>query len=136
MSEPVDTSKVFKELVHCFECDQPFYFTLWAIAENQNLACPQCGMEINVADHVYQSLLASVQERVAEISSFQCAPPGDRQDRERASGRLGHHPDLMSKHTVSIATPESVSSSRGSGAPPRSTARDLAPNSYPGAIRV
>jgi hypothetical protein len=92
MSEPVDTSKVFKELVHCFECDQPFYFTLWAIAENQNLACPQCGIEINVADHVYQSLLASVQERVAEISSFQCAPPGDRHlDRERASSRLGHH---------------------------------------------
>ena len=103
MSEPVDTSKVFKELVHCFECDQPFYFTLWAIAENQNLACPQCGTEINAADHVYQSLLASVKERVAEISSFQCAPPGDRHlDRERASNRLGHHPDLMSKHTVRI----------------------------------
>jgi hypothetical protein len=127
MSEAVDTSKVFKELVHCFGCDEPFYFTLRAIAENQSLACPQCGTEINVVDRAYQSLVVSVKERIAHINSFQCAPTPERQlDLERASCRVDHHPDFMSEHVVSIAssTRESALSSQRAGAPRGGKARD------------
>jgi len=71
MSEPVDTSKIFKQPVHCFRCDDAFYFTLWAIAENQKLACPQCGTDINLADDAYQPLVVRVKEVVRELSNFQ-----------------------------------------------------------------
>jgi hypothetical protein len=71
MKNSVDTSKVFKELVHCFRCDECFYFTLWAIAKYPILACPQCGTSINLVDRTYQQLVVGVKERIAEISSFQ-----------------------------------------------------------------
>jgi hypothetical protein len=40
MARQVDTSEVFKQPFHCFRCDEAFYFTLRAIAENQKLKCP------------------------------------------------------------------------------------------------
>jgi hypothetical protein len=134
MSEPVDTCKVFKELVHCFRCDEPFYFTLWAIAEKQSLACPQCGTDIDIADRAYQSLVGSVKARIAEISSFQCAPSGEHHlDLDRASYRLGHHPDFMSEHVVSITSSmrKVASSLRRTGAPSGNTARDQSPGRSP-----
>jgi len=43
MACDVDTGAVFKHPVHCFGCDQAFYFTLRKIAEAKKLACPLCG---------------------------------------------------------------------------------------------
>jgi hypothetical protein len=40
MSEPVDTSRVFKQPVLCVSCDEAFYFTLSSIVEKQELECP------------------------------------------------------------------------------------------------
>src|SRR4051812_47830846 len=74
MINSVDTSKVFKELVHCFTCDECFYFSLWAIAKYPKLPCPQCGININLADPPYQQLVVGVKERMAEINLFQCSP--------------------------------------------------------------
>jgi rRNA maturation endonuclease Nob1 len=66
MSEPVDTRKIIKWPVHCVGCDQAFYFTLWAIAEN-NLLCPHCGTSIDLADDAYRPLVARVKETIAAI---------------------------------------------------------------------
>jgi DNA-directed RNA polymerase subunit RPC12/RpoP len=70
MSEPIDTRKIFKRLVHCFGCDEAFYFTLWAIAENRNLACPHCGTHIDLADDAYQPLVASVKDTITAIGRY------------------------------------------------------------------
>jgi hypothetical protein len=68
MARQVDTSEVFKQPVHCFQCDEAFYFTLRAIAENQKLKCPVCVTDINLSDDGYKSLVASVRETISSIS--------------------------------------------------------------------
>jgi len=50
MARQVDTSEVFKQPVHCFRCDEAFYFTLRAIGEEEKLKCPVCGTGINLSD--------------------------------------------------------------------------------------
>jgi hypothetical protein len=60
MARQVDTSEVFKQPVHCFRCDEAFYFTLRAIAEDEQLKCPVCGTGINLSNDGYKSLVASV----------------------------------------------------------------------------
>jgi hypothetical protein len=67
MACDVDTGSVFKHPVHCFGCDQPFYFTLRKIAEAKKLACPLCGSNINLADEAYGFLVTSVKETIALI---------------------------------------------------------------------
>jgi hypothetical protein len=67
MACDVDTGAVFKHPVHCFGCDQAFYFTLRKIAEAKKLACPLCGSDINLADEAYGFVVTSVKETIALI---------------------------------------------------------------------
>jgi DNA-directed RNA polymerase subunit RPC12/RpoP len=67
----VDTGAVFKHLVHCFTCEEAFYFTLRKIAEAKTLRCPQCGSNINLADGVYKTLVTEAKETIALIDDFQ-----------------------------------------------------------------
>jgi hypothetical protein len=67
MACDVDTGAVFKHPVHCFGCDQAFYFTLRKIAEAKKLACPLCGSDINLTDKAYGIVVASVKEAIALI---------------------------------------------------------------------
>jgi uncharacterized protein CbrC (UPF0167 family) len=73
MSEPVNTSKIFKEPIQCFSCNQSFYFTLWKIAESRRLVCPHCRADINLADDAYQQLVVNVKERVSAITAIQAS---------------------------------------------------------------
>jgi DNA-directed RNA polymerase subunit RPC12/RpoP len=68
MSEPVNTSKIFKEQIQCFSCNQSFYFTLWEIAESQRVVCPYCSANINLADDAYRQLVVNVKEVISAIS--------------------------------------------------------------------
>jgi hypothetical protein len=70
MACDVDTAAVFKHPVHCFGCDQAFYFTLRKIAEAEKLACPLCGSDINLTDEAYGSVVTSVKETIALIDRF------------------------------------------------------------------
>jgi hypothetical protein len=63
----VDTGSVFKHPVHCFRCDDAFYFTLRKIAEAKDLACPQCGSNINLAHGAYVTLVAWAKETITLI---------------------------------------------------------------------
>jgi DNA-directed RNA polymerase subunit RPC12/RpoP len=63
----VDTGAVFKQPVQCLACDQAFYFMLRKIAEARKLTCPQCGLEINLADRAHQSLVSEAKEMIAAI---------------------------------------------------------------------
>jgi DNA-directed RNA polymerase subunit RPC12/RpoP len=70
MSEPVDTSRVFKQPVLCVSCDEAFYFTLSSIAENQELVCPQCGKRINLRDETYLPLVSTIREVIGVIKAM------------------------------------------------------------------
>jgi hypothetical protein len=70
MACDVDTGAVFKRPVHCFSCDQAFYFTLRKIAEAEKLACPLCGSDINLTDEAYGFVVTSVKETIALIDQF------------------------------------------------------------------
>ena len=70
MACDVDTGAVFKHPVHCFSCEQAFYFTLRKIAEAKKLACPLCGSDINLADEAYGVVVTSVKETIALIDQF------------------------------------------------------------------
>jgi hypothetical protein len=67
MACDVDTAAVFKHPVHCFGCDQAFYFTLRKIAEAEKLACPLCGSDINLTDEAYGSVVTAIKETIALI---------------------------------------------------------------------
>jgi hypothetical protein len=67
MASGVDTGTVFKHPVHCFGCDQAFYFTLRKIAEAKKLACPLCGSDINLTHEAYGFVVTSVKETIALI---------------------------------------------------------------------
>jgi len=67
MACDVDTGAVFKHPVHCFSCDQAFYFTLRKIAATKKLACPLCGSDINLSDEAYGFVVTSVKETIALI---------------------------------------------------------------------
>jgi hypothetical protein len=64
----VDTRDVFKHPVHCFRCDEAFYFTLRAIAEEEKLKCPVCRTAINLFDDCYMSVVASVRDTIRSFS--------------------------------------------------------------------
>jgi hypothetical protein len=72
MACDVDTGAVFKHPVHCFGCEQAFYFTLRKIAEAKKLACPLCGSDINLTDKAYGLVVTSVKETIALIDQ---SPP-------------------------------------------------------------
>ena len=63
----VDTGAVFKHPVRCCHCDEDFYFTLRRIACFEQLTCPQCGSDINLADGSYEKLVSGVKETIARI---------------------------------------------------------------------
>src|SRR5262249_14026186 len=65
MACDVDTGAVFKHPVHCFGCDQAFYFTLRKIAEAKKLPCPLCGLDINLTDEAYGFVVTSVKDTIA-----------------------------------------------------------------------
>ena len=79
MARQVDTSEVFKEPVHCFRCDEAFYFTLRAIAEDEKLKCPVCGTCITGEGH--ESLVTSVRDMIRSISQPSLAACADDQVR-------------------------------------------------------
>jgi hypothetical protein len=62
------TGAVFKQPVQCLACDEAFYFTLREIAEVKKLACPQCGLDINLADRAYESVVSEAKEMIAAIN--------------------------------------------------------------------
>ncbi len=64
MACDVDTGAVFKHPVHCFDCDQTFYFTLRKIAEAQKIVCPLCGSDINLTDQAYGFFATSVKQTI------------------------------------------------------------------------
>jgi hypothetical protein len=64
----VDTSSVLKRPVHCFGCDEAFYFTLRAIEQSKKLICPHCGTDIDLANEAYRPLLVDVRKTVEAIS--------------------------------------------------------------------
>jgi hypothetical protein len=68
MAKQVDTSEVFKQPVHCFRCDEAFYFTLREIAEDETLTCPVCATDINLSDDGYKSLVTNVRETIRSFS--------------------------------------------------------------------
>jgi hypothetical protein len=68
MARQVDTSEVFKQPVHCFRCDEAFYFTLRAIAEDEKLKCPVCRTDINLSDNGYKFLVTNVRDTIRSIS--------------------------------------------------------------------
>ncbi len=70
MACDVDTGAVFKRPVHCFSCDQAFYFTLRKIAEAEKLAWPLCSSDINLTDEAYGFVVTSVKETIALIDRF------------------------------------------------------------------
>jgi hypothetical protein len=67
MACDVDTGAVFKHPVHCFGCEQSFYFTLRKIAAVKKLTCPLCGSDINLTDEAYGFVVTSVKETIALI---------------------------------------------------------------------
>jgi hypothetical protein len=67
----VDTGSVFKHPVHCLRCDEAFYFTLRKIAEAKDLACPQCGSNINLAHGAYVTLVTWAKETIALIDQVE-----------------------------------------------------------------
>jgi C4-type Zn-finger protein len=69
MAKLVDTSEVFKQLVHCPRCDEAFYFTLRGIAEDEKLNCPVCATGINLSDDDYKSLVASVRDTIRSLAA-------------------------------------------------------------------
>ena len=73
MACDVDTGAVFKHPVHCFSCDQAFYFTLRKIAEAKKLACPLCGSDISLTDEAYRFVVTSAQEAIALIDQSSVA---------------------------------------------------------------
>jgi transposase-like protein len=66
----VDTGAVFKHPVHCFRCDEDFYFPLRKIVAGQKLRCPQCGSDINLGDGAYASLITWAKETIAVIDQI------------------------------------------------------------------
>jgi hypothetical protein len=66
----VDTGTVFKHPVHCFGCNQAFYFTLRKIAAAKKLTCPLCSSDINLTDESYGFVVTKVKETVALIDQF------------------------------------------------------------------
>jgi rRNA maturation endonuclease Nob1 len=68
----VDTGSAFKHPVHCLRCDEAFYFTLRKIAEAKDLACPQCGSNINILAHgAYVTLVTWAKETIALIDQVE-----------------------------------------------------------------
>ena len=78
MAKLVDTSEVFKQPVHCFRCDEAFYFTLRQIAEDETLTCPVCATDINLFDDGYKSLVTNVRDTIRSISQPSYAARGRR----------------------------------------------------------
>ena len=81
MARQVDPSEVFKQPVHCFRCDEAFYFALRAIAEDEKLKCPVCGTCINLSGEGYESLVTSVRDMIRSISQPSLAACADDQVR-------------------------------------------------------
>jgi hypothetical protein len=75
MACDVDTGSVFKHPVHCFGCNQAFYFTLRKIAAAKKLTCPLCGSDINLTDEAYGFVVTSVKETIALIDQSSRDPP-------------------------------------------------------------
>jgi hypothetical protein len=67
MSQSVDTGKVFKRKVCCSYCNQDYFFTLRAIADNTELNCFGCGKIINMCDDDHRHLVAQVRETLDSL---------------------------------------------------------------------
>jgi hypothetical protein len=91
----VDTSELFKQPVHCFRCNEAFYFTLRAIGEEKKSKCPVCGTGINLSDDGYRSLVASVRDTIGQLAN----PRLLRED--RADDQVGRR-SPVTKHSARL----------------------------------
>jgi len=69
----LDAGAVLKRSVFCPHCNDGYYFTLRAIADNPELRCPGCGGPICPRDSVNQLLLGDVRNILEAIDSAQSA---------------------------------------------------------------
>jgi hypothetical protein len=69
----LDAASVLKRSVLCRHCNEDYYFTLRAIAENPELRCHGCGGSICLRDSVYEPLLSNVRTILEAIHSAQSA---------------------------------------------------------------
>jgi hypothetical protein len=70
----LDAGTVLKRSVLCPHCNEDYYFTLRAIADNLELRCHGCGGSIGLRDSVYEVLLREVRNTLEAIHSAQSAP--------------------------------------------------------------
>ena len=68
----LDAGAVFKRSVSCPACNEDYYFTLRAIADNPELRCYGCGGSIRLRDSIYEPLVSDVRNSLKAIDS---APP-------------------------------------------------------------
>jgi len=69
----LDAGTVLKRSVLCPHCNEDYYFTLRAIADNPKLRCHGCGGSICLRDSVYEPLLSDVRTILEAIHSAQSA---------------------------------------------------------------
>ena len=69
----LDAASVLKRSVLCSHCNEHYYFTLRAIAENPELRCHGCGCSICLRDSVYEPLLSNVRIILEAIHAAQSA---------------------------------------------------------------
>lgn len=67
----LDAASVLKRSVLCRHCNEDYYFTLRAIADNLELRCHGCGGSIRLRDSVYEPLLSNVRTILEAIHSVQ-----------------------------------------------------------------
>ena len=70
----LDAGTVLKRSVLCPHCNEDYYFTLRAIADNPELKCHGCGGRIPLSDSVYEPLMSEVRNTLEAIHSAQLAP--------------------------------------------------------------
>jgi hypothetical protein len=70
----LDAGAVLKRSVLCLHCNEDFYFTLRAIADNPELKCHGCGGSISLRDSVYETLVREVRNTLETIQSAQLSP--------------------------------------------------------------
>jgi len=99
LGSPVDTGRVFKQLVRCFTCEDEFYFTLRAIVEDRRVVCPLCGGHINLTNAAYQPLIANAKATLETISRETWIDP-----LMQASQALSPYSELHALASASLAS--------------------------------
>jgi hypothetical protein len=70
----LDAGRVLKRSVLCPHCKKDYYFTLRAIADNPELRCHGCGINICLRDSRYELLITDVRAALEAIHAVQSVP--------------------------------------------------------------